>query len=133
MSDFDIDPEEILAFRVGDEYLFSHYFDRDTVFEELEEYYNRDDYRFEIPAEDFEDVCDRLEEEYYSLKRVEDLEPYCVVKEQYTPHADILRNSVAKWERRGYNFFLMKDELSVSKALEDGATKITETNLAIGL
>ena len=64
---------------------------------------------------------------------VENLEPYCVVKEKYTKHADILRNSVANWERDGQLFFLMKDELSVREAVEKGARRIEETEFVVGL
>ena len=133
MTDSDIERETLLVFRTGDEYLIAHYFDQRDLFDDLREYYNDDTYRFEVPAGEFEAVRDRLRESYYEPHVVEDLEPYCVVKEQYTAHAAILRNSVAHWERRGYNFFLMKDDLAVKEALELGATKLAETELALGL
>lgn len=133
MPDFDVKPESILVFHVGDEYLFSHFFDRTDVFEALSDYYNEDAYRFEVPDDDFDDVRDLLAEEYFELVVVDDLEPYCVVKETYTKHADILRNSVANWERDGHLFFLMKDDLSVLEAEEQGATRITETEFVVGL
>jgi hypothetical protein len=63
---------------------------------------------------------------------VEDLDEFCVVKEQYTEHAEILRNAVVKWQRRGYNFFFMKDPRSVDQALEHGATRIEDTDLEVG-
>lgn len=95
--------------------------------------YNREAYRFEVPVEEFEDVKDHLQDAYYDLTVVEEIEPYCVVKERYTEHAEILRNSVLHWERGGYNFFLMKDDLSVKEALEPGATKLAETDMVAGL
>jgi hypothetical protein len=133
MSTFDVDPERITVFRIDDEYLFSHYFEREDVFDSLREYYNEDEYRFEIPAEDFDTVSAQLEDEYYDPVVVEDLEPYCVVKEQYTEHAEILKQSVLNWERRGHLFFLMKDELAVQDAVERGATPIEETDLVLGI
>jgi len=63
----------------------------------------------------------------------EELEPYCVVTEQYTEYGDILRESVAHWTRQGHRFFLMKDELSVREAVEHGATRLTETDFVVGL
>jgi hypothetical protein len=133
MSTFDVDPERITVFRIDDEYLFSHYFEREDVFDSLREYYNEDEYRFEIPAEDFDTVSAQLEDEYYDPVVVEDLEPYCVVKEQYTEHAEILKQSVLNWERRSHLFFLMKDELAVKDAVERGATPIEETDLVLGI
>jgi hypothetical protein len=132
MPTFDVDPERITVFRVGDEYLFSHFFDREDVFESLREYYNGEEYRFEGPAEEFDAVRDRLEDGYYDPVVVEDLEPYCVVKEQYTEHAEILKQSVLSWERQGHLFFLMKDELAVDEAVERGATPIDETDYVLG-
>jgi hypothetical protein len=109
------------------------HFDREDVFESLREYYNDDEYRFEIPAEDFDTVRAQLEDEFFEPVVVEDLEPYCVVKEQYTEHAEILKQSVFNWERRGHLFFLMKDELAVKDAVERGATPIEETEFVLGL
>jgi len=118
MSDFDVNRERINVFPVGDEYLFRHYFDRTDLFEEFSEHYNDEAYRFEVPAEEFPAVRERLSEVYSEPVMVEGLDAYCVVEEQYTEHADILRDSVAHWERRSHLFFLMKDELSVKEALE---------------
>jgi len=133
MPTFDVDAERITVFQIDDEYLFSHYFDRTDVFEELQEHYNGDAYRFEIPAEEFQDVSEFLESEYYELDVVDGLEPYCVVKEQYTEHAEILKQSVAHWERRQHLFFLMKDDLALKEAIEAGATPIADTEFVLGL
>jgi hypothetical protein len=133
MPSFDVDPQRIVVFRVDDEYLFSHYFEREDVFDSLRDYYDGETYRFEIPAAEFDDVRERLEDAYYEPIVVEDLEPYCVVKEQYTEHADVLKQSVLNWERRGYLFFLMEDDLAVKDAIERGATPIEETEFVLGL
>lgn len=132
-STFDVDAERLTVFHIGEEYLFTHYFDREHLFEQLQPYYDADAYRFEVPEEKFEDVRELLTEEYFEPVVVEDLEPYCVVIEKYEKHADMLRNSVVTWERRGHKFFLLKDELSVKEALEQGATRIEETEFALGL
>lgn len=133
MPAFDVDAKPLIVFEVGDEYLFSHYFDREDVFEDLRDYYNDDAYRFEVPADEFGTVRERLEEAYFELTIITDLEPYCVVVEKYDKHADILRESVVTWERRGHRFFLMQDEVAVKEALDQGARKLAETDFALGL
>lgn len=133
MPTFDVDPEPLTVFRVGEAYIFAHYFDRTDVFEALSEYYDGEHYRFEVPADEFDDVREVLADAYYEPEVVEDLEPYCVVVEKYDKHADILRHSVVTWERRGHRFFLMKSELAVEEALERGATRVSETSFAVGL
>ncbi len=105
MAQFDVAPESVLLFRVGDEYLFSECIENEAVFADLREYYNETEYRFEVPADAFETVCGRLEDAYFRPVEVTDLEPYCVVVEKYDEHAAILKQSVATWERRGHRFF----------------------------
>ena len=60
---------------------------------------------------------------------VEDVGAFSVVKEQYSKHADILRNSVMHWTRDGYHFFVMQDPIAV----EQGATRLENTDLVLGL
>jgi len=122
-----------VVFHIGDEYLFSHYFDRQDIFTALQEYYNDENYRFEVPENDFESVQQRLEDAYYELTVVNELEHYCVVIDKYDEHAEILRESVATWERRGQRFFLMKNQLAVKEAIERGADRLTETEFVLGL
>ena len=133
MSRFDVDAARITVFRVGNEYLFSHYFDRRDIFTDLSEYYNGDAYRFEVPAGEFDEVRERLEDACFAPEVVADLEAYCVVIGLYDEHAAILRESVATWERRGHRFFLMQDELAVKEALERGAERVSKTDFALGL
>lgn len=126
------DREPIYVFQVDDSYLFSHYFARTDIFSELQEYYN-DEYRFEVPEDDFPWVLELLEDNQYRPIRVEDIEEFAVVKEQYTEHADILRNSVIHWNQDGYNLFVMQSPRAVEEAVERGATRIEETDLVLGL
>lgn len=133
MSELDIATERINVFRVGEVYLFTHYFGQAYLFEELEPYYDYESYRFEVPEAAFETVRDLLEAEYFDPVVVTDLEPYCVVKEAYTKHADILRRAVLTWQRNGYNFFLLEDELAVREAIERGADPIGDTEFVVGL
>lgn len=133
MPSFDVDRERLNVFEVGDEYLFTEYFDLTDLFEDLSEYYDEDAYRFEVPADEFPEVRDRLEDAYYDPVVVSDFEPYCVVVGKYDKHAEILKESVANWERSGHRFFLMKSEFAVEKALQRGATRIGETEFVVGL
>jgi hypothetical protein len=103
------------------------------VFEDLRDYYNEDAYRFEVPADEFENVRECLEDAYFDPVVVTDLEPYCVVINKHDEHAEILKQSVANWERSGNRFFLIKDELAVQEAVERGATRISETDFVVGL
>lgn len=124
--------DPIYVFKIDESYLFSHYFARTDIFSELQEYYNDDEYRFEVPEDDFPWVLELLEETHYKPIRVEDIEEFAVVKEQYTEHADILRNSVIHWSRDGYNFFVMQTPLAVEEAVENGATRIEDISLVLG-
>lgn len=56
MATFDVDREAIYVFPVGEEYLFSYYFERTDVFEALKEHYNGEKYRFEVPESEFDVV-----------------------------------------------------------------------------
>lgn len=125
--------EPVYVFNIDESYLFTHYFVRRDIFSELQEYYNDAEYRFEVPEDDFPWVLELLEANQYRPTRVEDIEAFAVVKEQYTEHADILRNSVMHWNRDGYNFFIMQSPHAVEEAIEQGATRIEETDLVLGL
>ena len=137
MPSFDVDTTEIVAFEVeeADLYIFSQYFDNDEVFAELNEYYDNDHYRFEVPAADLDQVEGVLEEYFYELRRVgpDEIEPYCVVKRKYTDHADILRNSVYHTSRSDWNVFVMEDRLSAEQALERGAAPLAELDIEFRL
>lgn len=125
--------DPIYVFEIGSEYLFSHYFYRSDTFSELRMYYNDDEYRFEIPDNDFPRVLELLEQDHYEPIRVEDIAAFAVVKEQSTEHKDILRNSVVNESRDGYNFFVMKSPQAVTEAVEQGATRLKATDLVLGL
>lgn len=123
----------ITAFHLGEEYVFANYFERDHLFDRVREHYDGEGYRFEVPEGAFADVRDLLEAEGYRVDVVEDPEPYCVVIEQYTEHADVLRASIAKWERRGHIFFLMRDGRALDEALDLGATPVADTEFEAGI
>ena len=133
MEASDTERELIYVFEIDGEHLFSHYFHRSDIFSELSEYYNNDEYRFEVPVDDFPRVLELLEQNHYKPIPVEEIEEFAVVKDQYTEHKDILRNSVIHWSRDGYNFFVMQTPQAVERAVEQGATRLEETDLVLGL
>lgn len=123
----------ITAFRVGGNYVFSHYFEREALYADLREYHLPGEYRFEVPADEFEGVRDRLSAVDYGVRVVEDPEPYCVVTEKYAKHAHILRNCVIDWERRDHRFFLMESLVAAEQAVAEGATPVSATEFALGI
>jgi hypothetical protein len=133
MSTFDVEPERLVVFEVDDAYVFSEYFEQTDIFDDLREYYSDTEYRFEVPEAEFDAVRERLEAAYYDPVVITDLEPYCVVIDRYDEHAEILKRSVATWERRNRRFFLMADDLAVKEAVEQGATRVGDTDFVVGL
>jgi hypothetical protein len=132
MPTFDADTTEINAFEVKDAelYVFSQYFDQEEVFAELHEYYDSEQYRFEVPADKIDRIESFLDEYFYNLNRVapDAIEPFCIVKEKYTDHADILRNSVYHTSRGSSTVFVMQDRLSAELAVEQGATSLADSD-----
>lgn len=124
---------ELYVFDLDGEYLFRQYFDSSELFDALRAYYVRDAYRFEVPADDYEEVAETLQDHGYEPTVVVDPEPFCVVIGQYEPHADILKESVANWTRREHRFFLMRSPFAVEKAVERGATLVAETEFEAGI
>ena len=129
MPTFDVEKEEITVFGLGDTYIFRTYFDEDPVFNQLQNYYNEDKYRFEVPHCELEKVERLLDEYYYELQVTDDFEDYCVVAEKGTDSSAILRNSVMRKQRAQHEIFVMKDELSVKQAMEQGAERIEKSGI----
>ena len=137
MPMFDADTTEINAFEVEDAglYIFSQYFDQDEVFDELREWYNSEQYRFEVPAGKLDRIESFLDEYFYEVTRVapNDIEPFCVVKEKHTDHADILRNSVYHTSQGSRTVFVMQDRLSAEQAIEQGAAPLADSDIEFQL
>lgn len=133
-SSDDASGRPVYVFVLDRDYVFKCYFGENDLFDAISEFYDNDEYRFEVPEREWDAAVETLREYGYAPEIVEDAEEFVVVKEEYTKHAEILKNSVENWTRRGYNFFLMKDPLSVERAVEEhGATPATETDLAVGV
>jgi len=131
MPTFDVDREEITAFEFDGRYIFKQYFDNDDLFQELEQYYNTDKYRFEIPDESLPEVRQVLDDYFYELKIADNILPYCVVQQKEADSSTILRNAVLSRQQGNQDIFLMKDKLSVKQAVEQGASRGKESGLTI--
>jgi len=134
MPSFEVDRERINLFAIDDRYLFKQYFDQDDVFAELRRYYNEDDYRFEVPQEDIANVQALLEDHFYAPRIVDDPEEFCVVHRKYAKHPDVLfKASVLQRSTGDHHVFMMKDQLSVEQAVNNGATRLVEADVEIRL
>jgi hypothetical protein len=131
MPSFDVDREQVNLFRVEDRYLFKQYFDQDTVFTALRDYYNQDDYRFEVPPDAVEEVKQVLREHMFEPVVVDAPAEFCVVYPKYTDHPDVLfKTAVLQRSKRDKHLFLLKDQLSVEQAVNNGATRLADTDMA---
>lgn len=125
--------ERVNVFRVGERFLFKHYFS-DEVFALLRAHYDAEEYRFEVPIERYEQVHDALEDNGYAPVVVDDPEAFAVVKRKYTDHPDVLfTESVLQRTVDGHNCFVMKDREAVDAAVTNGATRLSETDLSLSL
>lgn len=123
--------EPVNAFEVGGTYLFKQYFENEDVFDRLKQYYNGEKYRFEVPPDDFDAVRKFLADHGYGLVVADAIEEFVVVVQKYTNHPEnIFRDSVANRSVDGYNGFLMTDQTAVEQAVDEGATRLSETDLA---
>lgn len=122
--------ERVNAFPVGDRYLFKQYFEEDPVFARLKEYYRPGEYHFAVPADEFGAVQSFLADRGYGLVAVDPVEAFVVVVRKYTAHPDrIFKYSVTHRGQGDYNCFLLKDREAVERAVDDGATRIADTDL----
>lgn len=114
--------EAVNAFLIDETVYFKHYFEGDAVFAELRTYYNNQQYRFEVPAGEFDAVATFVEPHGYELTRVESLPEFVVGVEQYTSHPEnIFKSSVLQRQQAGYNWFVLKDKVAVEEAVYAGA------------
>lgn len=130
MPTFDVDRTQINVFETEGRYLFTQYFEQDDLFAALRPYYNKDEYRFEVPTDAFDDVQDTLEDHFYEPVVITDPEPFCVVHPTDTDLPDVLfKASVVQQSQGDVYVFLMKDQLSVEQAVNQGATPLTDTDV----
>jgi hypothetical protein len=123
--------ERVNVFEVNETYLFKHYFDDEDVFDRLKQYYNNQQYRFEVPPDEFDDLRSFLAEHGYGLVVVDAIDEFAVVVEKYSAHPEnIFKQSVIQRSANGYNCFLMTSQAAVEQAVHEGAALLTETDLS---
>ena len=123
--------ERVNVFVVDEVCLFRHYFEGDDLFRRMRRYYNNQQYRFEVPKEEFEEVRTFLAGHGYGLVTVDSTRPFVVCVKQYTEHPDdIFKSSVVQRTSDGYNCFLLRNRDAVDEAVADGAIRLDQTDLS---
>ena len=121
------------VFRIGDVYLFRHYFDGDEVFAALEPYYDPHAYRFEVPTERFRDVRPQLAGHGYELV-VEDPREFAVAVRKYSAHPEsVFDERVLELSGDDHNVFVLKSREAVERAVADGATRLRDAPVDLDL
>lgn len=124
--------ERVNAFDVDGAYCFKHYFEGEAVFARLRRYYEHNQYRFSVPAPEFDGVRRFLDEHGYDVVPVADVAPYVVAVRKYTAHPEnVFEDSVEQWDRPKHTLFLLKDEDAVEQATAAGATPLAESELSL--
>ncbi len=107
---------------MDNQYVFKHFFSEREVYDELSDFYNRRNYRFECQTEEDKDKSIEILEKYgFEVVVVEDYSEYVVKIHKFKKHSAILRESVANEYLGEDRIFLMKDKFSVERALSEGA------------
>lgn len=82
MPTFVVERQELTAFAIGNSYFFTDYFDHDDLFTTLNDYYNSDSYRLEIPYCELDTDRQILDRCFSDLVIADELVPYCVVRQR---------------------------------------------------
>ena len=125
---FDVVPKRkhITFFKLGKLWVFKQFFDNRALLDALQDYYNKDLFRFEFKSVGARNnALKLLERNGFDYDLVEDLKGYVVRLSKPSKYAPILKNSVAFKEIANERLFLMKDLAAVEEAVGLGA-KIVE-------
>lgn len=130
----DGDAERVNAFRVGSDVLFRHYFEGDAVFDRLKPFYESQQYRFSVPADQVHQVKEFLAGYNYDLRIVDDPNRFAVRCRKYRSHPEnIFKASVLQRSAGDHTVFVLRNEAEVEKAVEQGATALSKTELSLSL
>lgn len=120
---------QIYLFDVEGVYLFKYYFGDSDIHAELRHYYNQNKYRYEIPGDDIQFVIEYLEQQGYRLFRVNTIQEFVVVTDDQHSTGTIQRNAVVEWAGSEYDYFIMQSPSAITDAVEQGATRLENTEL----
>mgnify|MGYP006278027307 CR=1 FL=1 len=127
LMNFDINRREINIFKIGKKYCFKQFFDDRTLFDELSSYYNDQKYRFECGSTgERNKIMKLLYSAGYEPIIRDDFQEYLVQIDRFKKYGSVLKNAIEHTEIGSNRVFLMKDQLSVEQAIEDGAEKYTD-------
>ena len=130
-STFDVVPKRkrIIVFKLGNFWVFKQFFDNRELFTALLDYYNKDQYRFELKSiGSRNNALKLLKRNGFDYDLVEDLKGYMVQLSKSAKYAQILKNSVAFKETANERIFL-KNLVAVEEAISLGA-KIYEGEIS---
>ena len=122
--------KRITFFKLGKLWVFKQFFDNRALLDALQDYYNKDLFRFEFKSVGARNnALKLLERNGFDYDLVEDLKGYVVRLSKASKYAPILKNSVAFKEIANERVFLMKDLAAVEEAVGLGA-KIVDGEVA---
>jgi hypothetical protein len=119
----------IIVFKLGNLWVFKHFFDDKEIFEALLDYYNKDQYRFEFKSTAARNNALKiLERNCFDYELVEDMKGYLIKLPKSVKYAPILKNSVAYKETADERIFLIKELASVEEAVSLGSKLYEEAS-----
>jgi len=124
MSSFDITEKHpsINIFKLNKAYFFKHFFDDPELFNELEPYYEKANYRFKMTnAGARNKIMKLLDMKGFDPIIIDDPAPYTVEIGKYQNYGELLKNSIESYPLRDKVVLVLKDMVWVKQALEMGA------------
>lgn len=125
MPSFDITEKHpsINIFKLNKAYYFKHFFNDPELFRELEQYYEKQHYRFKMAtAGERNKIMKLLDRKGFDPNIIEDPAPYTVEINKYQKYGELLKNSIESYPMRDKMVLVMKDMVWVEQALAMGAT-----------
>jgi len=114
--------KKINLFKLGELWVFKHFFDDKAIFKALAENYNEDKFRFEFKTFGARNQALKiLDRAGFDYELVEDLRPFVVKISRYSKYAPLLKNSISFMETADRRIFLMKDKAAMEEAMRLGA------------
>ncbi len=117
--------KSITIIKAGHHWLFKHFFEDQSIFKELADYYDKDGYRFVLRTPGERNLVQKLlERRGFEVILTERSRGYVVKISRQSRYASLLKNSLTMIETDEWRVFLMKDQASVREALHQGAKMV---------